>query len=198
MAKYVLLFYVMVLIVLPCGGTAWAGHGAAPEGEAVAPEGGLFSGTFGDSLWTVVAFVVLLLVLGKFAWKPLLNALIARQNHIEHELQAAEGSRLRAEKMLGDYEQKGVTVLRQATEQAQRQLQEAAEKARQEALAIRRRAQEEIESARLAAVEELWRQAGDIIQRVGSDVLERALTEQDNQRLIDEAVTRIREGGGAR
>ncbi len=196
MTKYVLLFYVMVLIVLLCG-PAWAGHGAASAGEAAAPEGGLFSGTFGDSLWTVVAFVVLLLVLSKFAWKPLLNALIARQNHIEHELQAAEGSRLRAEKMLEDYEQKGVTVLRQATEQAQRQLQEAAEKARQEALAIRRRAQEEIESARLAALEELWRQAGDIVQRVGSDVLERALTEQDNQRLIDEAVTRIRQGGGA-
>jgi F-type H+-transporting ATPase subunit b len=194
MAKIALLCAIALVVL--SGGLAGAAQ-AAEAGEAGAVSPSLFTGTFADSLWTVVAFVVLLVALGRFAWKPLLKALGARESFIEEQLRSAEQSRQRAERMLEDYEQKGVTVLRQATEQAQRQLQEAAEKARQEALAIRRRAQEEIESARTAALEELWRQAGDIIQRVGSDVLERALTEQDNQRLIDEAVTKIREGGGA-
>ena len=197
MAKYVLLVYAIVLIVLP-GGIAWAGHGAAPGAEAAGGEGaGLFSGSFGDSLWTVVAFVVLLLVLGKFAWRPLLNNLIARQNHIEGQLKSADESRRRAEQMLEDYKQQAVALLQQATEQAQRHQQEVAEKTRQEALAIRRRAQEEIESARAAAVEELWRQTGEIVQRVGTEVLGRALTEKDNERLIHEAVSRVRQGGGS-
>jgi F-type H+-transporting ATPase subunit b len=198
MAKHVLLFCAIVLIVLPFCGTALAGHGAEPEGEAAASGGGnLFSGSLGDSLWTVVAFVVLLLVLTKFAWKPLLNALIARQTHIEHQLRTAEDSRLRAEKMLEDYKQQGLTVIRQAAEQAQRHQQEMAEKTRQEVLAIRHRAQEEIESARAAALEDLWKQAGDIVLRVGSEVLGRTLTGQDNQALANQAVEKIRQAGGS-
>jgi len=184
----------MVVAMLACG-IASVVQGAETEAEGAGPS--LFTGTFADSLWTVLAFVVLLLVLGKFAWKPLLNALIARQSHIEHQLQSAEESRQRAEKMLEDYKQQGMGILRQATEEAQRHQQEVAEKTRQEALAIRRRAQEEIESSRAAAVEELWKQTAEIIERVGSEVLERALTEQDDQRLINEAVTKIRQVGGA-
>ena len=199
MAKYVLLFYAIVLIVLPCCGTAWAGHGTESGGEAARTEGaGLFSGTLGDSLWTVLGFVTLLLVLTKFAWKPLLGALNARQHHIEHQLRSAEESRQKAEHMLDDYKQQGLTLLREATEQAQRHQQEVAEKTRQEALSIRRRAQEEIESARLAALEELWRQTGSLVQLVGSEVLGRTLTEKDNQRLIDEAVAKVKQGGGPR
>lgn len=196
MAKHARLCAI-VLIVLPCCGIVLAGHGAEGEAEAAASGGGLFSGTFGDSLWTVLAFVALLLALSKFAWKPLLSALIARQTHIEHQLRTAEDSRLRAEKMLEDYKQQGLSVIQQAAEQAQRHQQEIAEKTRQEVLAIRRRAQEEIESARAAAMEDLWKQAGDIVLRVGSEVLGRTLTGTDNQQLANEAVQKIRQAGGS-
>jgi F-type H+-transporting ATPase subunit b len=177
-------------------GAVGAEQAAHAEGEASGS--GLFNGTLGDSLWTVVAFVALLLVLSKVAWKPLLAALNARQSHIEHELKSAEDSRQRAERLFEDYKQQGQTLVRQATDQAQRHLQDVTEKARQEAMAARRRAQEEIESARAAAMEELWRQTGDLVLRVGSEVLGRALSERDDQRLIDEAVAKIRQTGGAR
>ncbi len=197
MVRHARLFCVIALIVLPCCGIALAGHGTEAAGEAESSGGGLFSGTFGDSLWTVLAFVALLLVLSKVAWKPLLNSLIARQTHIEHQLRTAEDSRLRAEKMLEDYKQQGLGVIRQAAEQAQRHQQEMAEKTRQEVLAIRRRAQEEIESARAAAMEDLWKQAGDIVLRVGSEVLGRTLTGTDNQQLANEAVKKVRQAGGS-
>ncbi len=184
----------VVIAILACG---FASVVQAAEAEAEGAGPSLFTGTFADSLWTVVAFVVLLVVLGRFAWKPLLNALGARENFITQQLKTAEESRQRAERMLEDYKQQGMGILRQATEEAQRHQQEVAEKTRQEALAIRRRAQEEIESSRAAAVEELWKQTAEIIERVGSEVLERTLTEQDDQRLINEAVTKIRQVGGA-
>jgi len=111
-------------------------------------------------------------------------------------LRTAVDSRLRADKMLEDYRQQGLGIIQQAAEQAQRHQQEMAEKARQEVLAIRRRAQDEIESARSAAVEDLWKQAGDIVLRVGSEVLGRTLTGQDNQHLAKEAVNKIRQAGG--
>lgn len=181
-----------VIVIVLCS----YGVAGAEEAEADGGESGIFSGTFGDALWTVVAFVTLLLVLSRVAWRPLLSNLNARQSHIEQQLQSAEDSRRRAERMLEDYKHQGLDLVREATEQAQRQQQQAAEKARQEALAIRRRTQEEIESARAAAMEELWQQTGAIVLNVGSEVLGRTLTEQDNQRLIDEAVARLRRNGG--
>jgi len=185
------LFCAVVVAVLSCS-VAWAEHSA--EGEAGGA--GLFSGTFGDSIWTLAAFVLLLVVLGKFAWKPLLNGLNARQNHIEQQLKSAEDSRVKAEHLLDEYKHQGLTVVREATEQAQRYQQQMAEKTREESQAIRRRTHEEIESARATAIEDLWRQTGDLVLQVSSEVLGRTMTAQDTQRLIDEAVARVRQNGG--
>jgi F-type H+-transporting ATPase subunit b len=190
MAKTVLLCTV-ALVLLSCGAVR-----AEEAAEAGAAKPVLFSGTVADSAWTVVAFVALVLILGKVAWKPLLNGLNARQNHIEQQLKSAEGSRQRAERMLDDYKQQGQTVIRQATDEAQRHRQQTIEQTREEVLALRRRAHEEVESAQAAAMEALWKQTGEIVLRVGSEVLGRTLTPQDNQRLIDEAVTRIKHDGG--
>jgi F-type H+-transporting ATPase subunit b len=199
MAKIVLLCAIAVALSVWCVPVraeeaphrATVTHGT--EGEA---EPNLFSGSFADSLWTVVAFVTLALVLTKVAWKPLLAALDARQNHIAQQIRSAEDSRQKAEHMLEDYKQQGQHTIRQAAEEAQRHHQQMVEQTREEVLALRRRAHEEIDSARAAAVEELWKQTGEIVLRVGTEVLGRTLSPQDNQRLIDEAVTQIRHDGG--
>jgi len=181
----------VALALLFCG-TLWAEEAAGAEGSGSS----LFSGTIADSFWTVAAFVALALVLAKVAWRPLLAALEARQSHIEQQIRSAEDSRQRAEKMLEDYRQQGQTLVRQATDEAQRHRQQTIEQTREEILAMRRRARAEVESAQATALEELWRQTGDIVLRVGSEVLGRTLTPQDNQRLIDEAVTQVKRGGG--
>jgi F-type H+-transporting ATPase subunit b len=174
----------------PRGAAATAAEG---EGEG---QGNLFSGSFADSLWTVVAFVTLALVLTKVAWKPMLQALDARQNHITQQLKTAEDSRQKAERMLDDYKRQGQNTIQQAAQEAQRHHQQTVEQTREEVLSMRRRAQEEIESAHATAVEELWRQTGDIVLRVGTEVLGRVVSPQDNQRLIEEAVARIKQEGG--
>jgi len=173
-----------------------ASHGAAAKAAEGEGQGNLFSGSFADSLWTVVAFVTLALVLGKVAWKPMLRALDARQNHITRQLKSAEDSRQKAERMLDDYKRQGQNTVQQAAQEAQRHHQQTIEQTREEVLGMRRRAHEEIESARATAVEELWKQTGDIVLRVGTEVLGRVVSPQDNQRLIDEAVARIKHDGG--
>jgi F-type H+-transporting ATPase subunit b len=173
-----------------------APHGTAAVAAEGEGQGNLFSGSFADSLWTVVAFVTLALVLTKVAWKPMLQALDARQNHIAQQLKTAEDSRQKAERMLDDYKRQGQNTIQQAAQEAQRHHQQTVEQTRDEVLAMRRRAQEEIESARAIALEELWRQTGDIVLRVGTEVLGRVVSPQDNQRLIEEAVARIKQEGG--
>jgi len=54
----------------------------ASEAEGPADQG-LFSGELGESIWTVVAFTALVLILGRFAWRPLLASLKAREDHIQ-------------------------------------------------------------------------------------------------------------------
>ncbi len=198
MAKIALLCGIAVALLLACVPlmAAEAPHGAttnAAEGEG---QGNLFSGSIADSLWTVATFVTLAVVLGIFAWKPLLQALDARQNHIAQQIKTAEDSRQKAERMLDDYKRQGQNTVQQAAQEAQRHHQQTVEQTREEVLAMRRRAQEEIESARASAMEELWRQTGDIVLRVGTEVLGRVVSPQDNQRLIEEAVTRIKRDGG--
>ena len=196
MAKIALLCAIAIALFVWCVPVRAeeAPHGATAHGAEAQPN--LFSGSLADSLWTVVAFVTLALVLGKVAWKPLLQALDARQNHIEQQIRSAEDSRQRAEHLLEDYKQQGQNTIRQAAEEAQRHHLQVVEQTREEVLTLRRRAHDEIENARAAAVEDLWKQTGDLVLRVGTEVLGRALSAQDDQRLIDEAVTRIKHDGG--
>ncbi len=198
MAKIALLGALALALLVWCG--PLRAEGASPGAAAHGTEGEarphLFSGSIADSLWTVVAFVTLVLVLGTVAWKPLLGALDARQSHITQQLKSAEDSRQKAEHMLEDYKQQGQHLVRKATEEAQRHHQQTLEQTREEVLALRRRAHEEIESAQASAMEELWRQTGEIVLRVGSEVLGRTVSPQDNQRLIEEAVARVKSGGG--
>lgn len=158
-------------------------------------ERGIFSGSFADAIWTVAAFVVLLIVLGKFAWRPLLNALKAREQHIKQQIDSAEDARKQAEAMLGEYKQQGLQIIERATEQAHQQEKALVEKAAHEAIVMKRKAQADIEYARAAASQQLWQQAGDMILSISGEILGRAITHEDNQRLICEAVEKLLEEG---
>ncbi len=66
----------------------------AAEGHAEGPPN-LFAGDLGNVVWTVAIFVLVLVVLGKFAWGPLLNALQARESFIHDALARAKRDRTR-------------------------------------------------------------------------------------------------------
>lgn len=156
-------------------------------------ERGIFSGSFADAIWTVVAFMVLLVVLGKFAWKPLLNALKDREEHIKQQLDTAENTRKQAETLLDGYKQQSLQIIEKATEQAHQQEKTLVEKAAQEVIAMKRKARADIEYARVAASQQLWDQAGDMLLSISSEILGRAITHEDNQRLICEAIEKLLE-----
>jgi F-type H+-transporting ATPase subunit b len=166
---------------------------AASEGGQAATEQNIFSGTFADALWTVAAFVLLVAVLGKFAWKPILSRLDAREKYIQEQIETAENARKKAEKLLEENKHQALQIIMDAARQAQKETQELTEKTRQDVLEIRRKAHEDIRHARTAASEQLWKEAGDIVQVLGSEVLGRTITQEDNRRLINEAVIKLRQ-----
>ncbi len=163
------------------------------EGGENAGEQSIFSGSLGDALWAVLAFMLLLAVLSKLAWKPMLGGLKARELHIQQQIESAENSRRRAEKMLEDTKQQGVVIMQQTIEQADKYKQLLAEKTRQEIFALKRKAQDDIERSYAIASEQLWKQAANIAVSIGSKVLERNITDQDNQRFIEQAVAGLKQ-----
>ena len=167
----------------------------ASESGQGGQEQNVFSGTFADALWTVLAFLTLLVVLRKLAWKPMLNSLKARQERIEHQIDSAETAKKKAEKLLEDYKQQGHKIIEQATETAQQNQREIMEETRQESLLIRQRAQDDIRHAQEAASERLWDEATGMMLSLGSQVLGRTITEEDNERFVREAIDKIRSSG---
>ena len=163
----------------------------AAEAEEPASQG-LFSGTFADALWTVMAFVVLLIVLGRLAWKPMLERLKAREMHIQQQIDAANDARQQAANLLEEYKQQRTKVLQDAHDEAQQHREELLEKATQEIRAIKQEAQDDIGYARARAVEQLWNEAGDMVLALSREVLGRQVALDDDKNLIRDAIEQIR------
>lgn len=200
------------------------GHGAAPAADShAAPAAAHGEASHGGghgggqpnilepqaplAIWTVVVFVVLLTVLGKFAWKPLLKALEAREEHLLHVLQDTEKARNAAERLLVENQKQLANAAEQARavlEQARRDAEAAADsivkKAQAEAEASRERAEREIATAKDQALDEIWTKTADLAVSVAGKVLVQELSPDDHRRLLDVAVSQLpsQNGQGAR
>ncbi len=179
-----------------CVGAAAFGAEAQTEVGELSP----FSGGFGDALWTIIAFVVLLVVLRKWAWKPILAALNARQEHIEKQITDAEQTRKEAERILAEYRKKlgdadseGKGIIASHVNRAEQEAKEIIAGAKEKTESIRLKAEADIERARNQARAELFDQAGEMVLRLGQEILGRAISDEDNQKLIDEAVARLKQ-----
>ncbi|MGA2916239.1 MAG: F0F1 ATP synthase subunit B [Sedimentisphaerales bacterium] len=161
------------------------------ENQTPAGQEGIFNGTLADAIWAIIAFVVLLLVLTKVAWKPLLNNLKAREEHIRHHLSQAENAQIKAEKLLDDYKQQSQEIIEKAARHATQAEKEIIEKAGKEAMAMKERAIAEINHARDIASEQLWQQTSDMLLLLNREILGRSVTTDDNKRLIDEAISKL-------
>ena len=185
-----------ILLVVVCVGAAAFGADAQAEADV---ELSPFSGGFGDALWTIIAFVVLLAVLWKLAWKPILAALNARQEHIEKQITDADEIRKEAELVLAQYRKKlegaeseGKGIIASHVNKAEQEAKEIVSGAKEQTEAMKLKAEADIERARKTARAELFDQAGEMVLRLGQEILGRAVSDEDNQRFTGEAVSRLK------
>ena len=185
-----------ILLVVVCVGAAAFGADAQAEPGKLSP----FSGGFGDALWTIIAFVVLLAVLWKLAWKPILAALNARQEHIEKQITDADEIRKEAELVLAQYRKKlegaeseGKGIIASHVNKAEQEAKEIVSGAKEQTEAMKLKAKADIERARKTARAELFDQAGEMVLRLGQEILGRAVSDEDNQRFTGEAVARLKQ-----
>ncbi len=173
---------------------------AAEEAHGGQEAPSLFKGDLATFLWTIIIFLLVIFVLGKFAWGPLLDGLQRREKYIRDSLASAKQDREDAEKRLQDYEQK----LRQAREEANSIVEEGrrhAEKlkqrieqeARQNGDDMLERAKREINNARDSALRDIYKQSGELAMYMAGEVLKRQVTAEDHEKLMQEALQQWRD-----
>jgi len=147
------------------------------------------------AIFTFLVFLLLLALLGKFAWGPVVVGLERREASIHDNIAAAEAARIKSEKMLADHAAKLDKVqdevreiLAEARRDAEHTKSEIVAAAQKEAEASRQRAVHDIERARDQAVDELFDHMGRSVRLATEQVIGRALTGADNDRLIEEAL----------
>ena len=168
---------------------------AAEHGGAT---GGPFEGNIGVALWTLVIFAVVIFVLGRFAWGPVLGGLQAREKFIRESLESAKRDRDAAEKRLKEYEERLIAARGEATaivDEARRDAdvvkRRIEEEAREEANRTLERAKREIGIAKETAVKDLYVLASKLSTEVASRILQREIQPSDHDKLIRDAISEL-------
>jgi len=153
-----------------------------------------------EAFWTMVSFGVLLLVLWKFAWKPLLASLQGREDFISKQISDAEDVRKKAEEVLAEYhgkladvDREGKGIIARHTRTAEKESKEIADLTKKELEELRTKLKAEMDYERREAQSEFWDQAGDIVLELGKEVLGKSMDHADHDKMIDEAIVRLKE-----
>lgn len=186
LALAVLLLCVLPQPVLASGGEA---------GNATAKLNPLTSWRGDMALWTAVVFLLLLLVLGKFAWGPIVQGLDRREQGIADQVAQAERNNQQARELLAQYEKKladSREEIRKMIEQGRRAGEEAGrqviEKAKEDAAAEHERALREIEAATAGALKELSERSATLAVQLAGRIVQAELKPADHAQLIAQAM----------
>lgn len=161
------------------------------DNPLVQPDPGLF-------IWTILVFLVLLFALAKFAWRPLLEALESRQNSIRKALDDAAKAKQDLERLheqsaqiIREARVEADSVIAKSRADAERLRAEMKDKARAEAETVVRNAERQIQLETTRALQQIRAEAVDLSVMIASKIIQRNLSKEDNERLIEEALKQV-------
>jgi F-type H+-transporting ATPase subunit b len=148
----------------------------------------LVTPALGLVFWTTIAFLLLLFVLKKFAWTPILDAVKQRELDIEVALQQAEKAKAEMAKLTADNEkllaaakEERALILKEAKVVGEKLVEEAREKAKVEANKLLADAKAEITTQKLAAITEVKNQVGVLAIELSEKIMRKELAGKDEQ-----------------
>ncbi len=154
----------------------------------------------GLMIWTVITFLVLLVVLRMFVWKPLLSMLDEREKRIRDALSGAERAKHDAERTLVEYKEtlskaevEGQATIRKATERAHTEREEIVSASRREASQLLDNAKAEIQNEKERALQELRQTVGDLAIAAASKILDENMDDSRNRKIVDDFIRRLPE-----
>ncbi len=152
----------------------------------------------GLMVWTVATFVVLVLVLSKYAWKPLLQTLQDRENKIRQALELADKARTEAadllrqnEKNLAKAEEEYQKIIREGKALAEKMKEEVVAKAHVQAQREIQQAKEEIQRDVDAAKHQLREEVADLAVQAAGKILDETLDVQKQKKIVDNFLNQL-------
>lgn len=152
----------------------------------------------GLAIWTIITFLVLLGLLTKFAWRPLLNALAARQETIKRALEDAQQAKHELEELnkqsaqiLRTAHAEAESILSKSRDEADKFREEMKQKARDDSEAIIKEARRQIETETGKALRQVRAEVAELSVTIASKLIQRNFTAEDNKELIEETLRQI-------
>jgi F-type H+-transporting ATPase subunit b len=149
----------------------------------------------GDIVFQLVMFIILMVLLKKYAWGPLMGIMKQREEHIANEIGSAEQSRVEASKLLEEQRsllkearQEAQNLIESAKKQGDIQREEIIKTARSEADRIKETAKLEIQQQQENAVAAIREQVASLSVLIASKVIEKELDAKAQEKLINEYI----------
>ncbi len=165
------------------------------EGES---KGGLLDVNPGLIFWTVITFVILLLILKKVAWKPILNVLDEREKMIKESLEKSERAKEEAERLINENkanlakaEEESQKVITQAREFAEKLKTQLIENSKAEAKKLIDDAGVEIERKNKEAFDSLKNQVAEIAVNAAEKIIKENLDKDKQFRLVNKFIDEL-------
>jgi len=149
-------------------------------------------------LWTVITFIILLLILWKTAWKPIIDALDSRAEKVRDDIERVETNRVESEKLLADHRD----LLKQAKDTADKIVTDSKNiaeklkndiifKATEESRELLERAKKEIEVSKDRALNEMKSEIVNISTDIAAKIIMKNLKPEDNVNLVKETLNTL-------
>lgn len=155
---------------------------------------------WGDILVTLIVFIVLMLLLKKFAWGPLMGMMQQREEQVAGDLDAAEKSRQETKQLLEEQRSllkeartEAQAIVENAKKQADLQKEEIVSAARNEAVRLQESAKRDIETEKEKAIAAVREEVVSLSVLAASKVLDKEVSEEDNRSLIEETIAKAGE-----
>jgi F-type H+-transporting ATPase subunit b len=159
---------------------------------------GLLALSPGLFAWTLISFFILLFLLWRFAWRPIIAALDARAERIKRDLESAASSRKEAEAMFFKHKEmidhardEAIKIATEGRTDAERTRQDILDKAGSEAQAIIARAHREIDLAKEKAIQEIKSEIVNISTEIASRIIEKNLKAEDQKALVEQELSKL-------
>ena len=149
-------------------------------------------------IWTILTFLVLLFLLAKFAWKPLLAALEERENKIKNSLEDAEKAtaeleriNVKSEQIIAKARSEAQSIRVEAKAATERIKADLMAKAEEDSKKIRDEAEKHIHVEKDKAINEIRQEVVDLSLAVAEKVIKKNLSKEDNQGLIKDSLNNL-------
>ena len=152
---------------------------------------GILEPEIGLGFWSLLFFLILVFILGKFAWKPIMKAIKEREDSINESLKAAEKARAEMEnltaeneKLLKEARAERDVILKEARELKDKIVNEAKTKAKEEAARETENARQQIQAEKMAALTEIRNEAGNLAVEIAEKLLRKEMEDKEAQKAL--------------